>query len=255
MVDSILLVVFVPLASGFIAEDVTAPVEVARDAIQPQLAIDDDGTLYVAMLHQGNIAVAVSNDAGRQFGKPVVAIDVGGRMKGGRQRGPRIGVDGQKRLVVTAPAVFDESEFQRRYPTADLYAVSSSDGGRTWSKPLRVNELTKKAPESLHWLAVTRSGEAHVAWLDLRGRQGRGQDVYFAKLLDGRVSKNLPIAATVCECCAPGLAVDPAGNPLVAFREGGEKPSREIFAIHSKDGGDSFSQPLQLNRRPSLEDG
>jgi hypothetical protein len=230
-------------------------VEVASDAIQPQAAIDAEGNIYVAMLHKGNIAVSVSTDRGKTFREPVVAIDVKGRMKGGRQRGPRIGVDAKKNIVVTAPAVFDEAEFQRKYPTADLYLVTSKDGGKTWTKPARVNEVPKKAPESLHWLAVTPSGEAHVAWLDLRGRQGPGQDIYFAKVVNGKVSKNNPIATDVCECCAPGLAVDSSGNPLVAYREGGKKPSREIFAIRSANKGGSFSRPVQLNKDPSQEDG
>lgn len=235
---------------------VSPAVEIASDAIQPQVAIDGDGNIYVAMLHKGNIAVSVSTDHGKSFSDPVVAIDVQGRMEGGRQRGPRIGVDAKKNIVVTAPAVFDDAEFRKKYPTADLYIVTSKDGGKTWTKPIRVNEVPKKAPESLHWLAVTPSGEAHVAWLDIRGRQGPGQDIYFAKVVNGKVSKNNPIASTVCECCAPGLAVDAAGNPLVAFREGGkDKSSREIFAIRSTNKGATFSRPVQLNKDPSQEDG
>ena len=128
---------------------VASGVELATDAIQPQVAIDGDGNIYVAMLHKGNIAVVVSTDRGKTFSDPVVAIDVGGRMKGGRQRGPRIGVDAKKNIVVTAPAVFDDAEFQRKYPTADLYLVTSKDGGKTWTKPLRVNEVPKKARSGL----------------------------------------------------------------------------------------------------------
>ena len=233
---------------------VSPAVEIAKDAIQPQIAIDGDSNLYIAMLHKGNIAVSVSTDRGKSFSEPVVAIDVGGRMKGGRQRGPRIGVDAEKNIIVTAPAVFDEAEFQKKYPTADLYLVTSKDGGKSWTQPIRVNEVPKKAPESLHWLAVTPSGEAHVAWLDIRGRHEPGQDIYFAKVVNGKVSKNTPIATNVCECCAPGLTVDATGNPLVAYREGGKKPSREIFAIYSANKGKSFARPVQLNKDPSQED-
>jgi hypothetical protein len=227
---------------------------VASDAIQPQLAVDDRGAIYVTFIHRGNICVAVSKDRGTSFGEPTIAMDVGGRAKGGRQRGPRIAVDSKGKLTVTAPVTFDQAEYQKKYPTAELYLVTSSDGGKSWTKPLQVNTAPKKAPEALHWMTVAASGEVHVAWLDLRSRSGRGQDIYYAKVVGGRVGENTKIATTVCECCAPGMAVDGAGNPLVAYREGGEKASREIFAIQSSNKGAAFSKAVQINRQRSLED-
>jgi hypothetical protein len=228
---------------------------VAADAIQPQVAIDTDATVYVVFLHKGNVAVAVAADRGKTFSAPVVAIDVQGRARGGRQRGPRIGVDANKNLTVTCPVTFDDAEYHKRYPTADLFLVTSADGGKTWSKPVQVNEVSKKAPEALHWMAVAPGGEVHVAWLDRRSREGPGQDLYYAKVVNGQVGKNVPIARTVCECCAPGLAVDGDGHPLVAWREGGDKPSREVFARRSTDWGASFGGPVQVNRVPTKEDG
>jgi hypothetical protein len=219
------------------------------------MVIAGDGTIYVTFIHRGNICVAVSRDGGASFSKPAVAIDVKGRAKGGAQRGPRIGVDAKGHVKVTAPVTFDEAEYQKRYPTAELYLVTSADGGKTWTKPLQVNEVAKKAPEALHWMAVAPSGDVHVAWLDLRDRDGRGQDIFCAKVSGSRVGKNIKVASTVCECCAPGLAVDPNGNPFIAYREGGTKSSREIFAIRFTDNGGSFGSPVQLNRRPSMEDG
>ncbi len=228
---------------------------VASDAIQPQVAVDHEGNIYVVFIHKGNIAVAVSTDQGKGFGEPVIAIDVQGRARGGRQRGPRIGVDAQKNVVVTAPVTFDDAEYQRRYPIAELYLVGSSDGGKTWSKPVQVNEVAKKAPEALHWMAVAPAGEIHVAWLDLRSRTDPGQDLYYAKVVKGKVGKNTRVASTVCECCAPGLAVDGQGNPFVAWREGGDKPSREVYARRSTDRGESFGPAVQINRLPTQEAG
>ena len=231
-----------------------APVTLASDAIQPHMAIGEGG-IYVVFIHQGNIALSVSSDHGQTFSPPVIAIDVQGRARGGAHRGPRIGVDAKKRLTVTAPVTFDDSEYKRRYPTADLFFVRSKDGGRTWSPPVQVNEVSKKAPEALHWMTVAPSGEAHVAWLDLRSRKQSGQDIYYARLADGKVGRNVKVAGTVCECCAPGLAVDANGNPFLAFREGGPRPSREIFARRSADGGRSFAESVQVNHAKTREHG
>jgi hypothetical protein len=228
----------------------------ATDALQPQVAVDSRGKIYIVFLQRGNVAVCVSTDRGKTFGPPMVAIDAGGKATGGRQRGPRIGVDAKGNLTVTAPLTFDPAEAARKYPTRDLYLVTSTDGGKTWTQPLRVNEVPRQAPEALHWLAVAPSGEAHVAWLDRRDRAATGepgQDLYYAKVAAGKVSKNVPVARLVCECCAPGLAVDARGDPLLAYREGGVKPSRELFARRSTDGGASFGKPVRLNTKNSNE--
>ena len=229
--------------------------QIAANAIQPHMTIDGGSGIYVAFIHQGNISVSTSHDQGATFGEPVIAIDVGGRARGGAHRGPRIGVDDSGTLTVTAPVTFDDAEYEKRYPTADLFLVRSRDGGKSWSEPQQVNEVAKQAPESLHWMTVAATGEAHIAWLDRRDRKQSGQDIYFATVADGKVGANVRIASTVCECCAPGLAVDGLGNPFVAYREGGSKPSREIFGLWSSNRGRSFAEAFQINEQNTLENG
>lgn len=217
---------------------------VADDATQPKVCIAPDGRVHVVLIRGGNIAVATSTDRGATFGEPVVAIDGGGRIQGGRQRGPRIGADAKGNLVVTAPACFDESEFRKKYPTAELWLVRSSDGGKTWSKPAQVNEVAKKAPEALHWMAVAADGAAHVAWLDNR-KGGREQRVFYSRVGE-KPGPNLALTEAVCECCAPGLALDGKGNPTVVVRGWGKK-DREVLVVRSTDGGRTFSPPKRVN--------
>lgn len=250
---SVLLAWFLALAPGQNALAQEPALLLATGANQPHMAIDAEGNIYIACIHQGNIAVLTSTDRGRSFGQPVVAIDAKGKAHGHKQRGPRIGVDAKKRLTVTCPVVLDAGEFSKKYPTQELVMVSSADGGRTWTNPVQINEVAKEAPEALHWMAVAPTGEVHIAWLDMRSRKGGGQDIYYAKVVDGKVGKNYQIASTVCECCAPGMALDNAGNPVVVYREGGKKPSREIFAVSSKDMGTSFGKPEQVNQTPTRE--
>jgi hypothetical protein len=226
------------------------PVLVAADAIQPQLAIADDGTLHVVAIHAGNIAVAASRDGGKTFAPPVIAIDAGGRATGGLQRGPRIGIAGKGRITVTAPVVIDEAEREKRYPVAELLLAVSEDGGKTWGRPVRVNEAAKKAPEALHWLAVGPSGEAFVAWLDIRGRK-QGQDLFLAAARGAEVGRNVKAASQVCECCAPGIAAGGDGGVTLAYREGGDRPSREIYLLSARPDTGPAGKPLRLNREPS----
>lgn len=227
---------------------------VARDAIQPNMAIDRDGVAYVVFIRGGQIELAVSTDQGKTFSAPVVAIDARGRARGGMQRGPRVAVDGKKTIYITAPLAFDDAEFQKRYPTQDLLLAVSTDGGKSFSKPVRVNEVPKKAPESLHALAASPTEGAFVAWLDLRQRE-KGQDLYMARISDrGRkVSRNVPVALNLCECCAPGMAIDGKGNPSLVYREGG-KTNRQIFLAQSSNGGNSFGKLSRINQGESKVD-
>ena len=204
------------------------------DGIQPQAAVDADGNVYVVYVKGGNPVVAVSTDRGKTFGDAVTAIDLGGSFKGGKQRGPRIGVDAKKNVYVTMPH------------DANLDLAVSTDAGKTFGKPVRVNDKDKSAPEMLHWLAVQPSGEAHVAWLDTR--DGKEMALYYAKVAGGKAGANVRLQTPVCNCCAPGVAVDEKGNPVVVVRDGGQKASREIFLSRSSDGGKSFAKPQRVNK-------
>jgi hypothetical protein len=216
---------------------------VADRAIQPQAAVDGEGRIHVVYIAGGNIVVRSSAD-GKTWGESVTAIDAKGRAKGGMQRGPRIGADAKGGLAVTAPACFDDKEFEKQYPTNELWIVRSADGGKTWSKPQQINEAAKKAPESLHWMAMAPNGDVHVAWLDLR--DGATNCLWYARVAGDKVGRNAKISGPVCECCAPGLAVDDRGNPFIVVREG-KKSDRAILMTVSRDGGKSFAPPAPVN--------
>jgi hypothetical protein len=222
---------------------------IAPGANQPFLAASADGSFYAAFIKDGNIGFSCSTDKGKSWSAPIVAMDAKGKASGGMQRGPRIAVDGKKTIYITAPMTFDETELNgKKYPVRDLFLSVSTDGGRTFSKPAQINDVPKKAPESLHWLAAAANGDVFAAWLDLRNRE-KGQDLGFVKISDqGRkIGKNGVMPGPLCECCAPGLAVDPKGNPMVLYREGG-KTNRSIFLGLSTNGGTSFSKVNRINQ-------
>ena len=209
---------------------VDPPTILSPGANQPHLAASEDGGFCATFIKDGNIYFTGSSDKGKTWSAPVMAIDALGKGAGGMQRGPRIAVDGKKTIYITAPLTYDEAELSgKKYPTRDLYLTVSTDGGKTFSKPVQINDAPKKAPESLHWLAAAPTGEVYVAWLDLRNRE-KGQDLAYVKISEqGRkVGKNVIIPGPLCECCAPGLTVDAKGSPIALYREGG-KTNRSIF--------------------------
>src|SRR5436190_14528944 len=135
---------------------------------QPQLAISGNS---VALVYGSGSAVmlARSDDAGRNFGKPVRVADVP-VLPLSRHRGPRVVFSG-KTLLVTAiggTAVATGPHAHGLPSDGNLMAWRSLDGGKTWSKPVRVNDSPSSAREGLHALAADDQGNVAAVWLDLR---------------------------------------------------------------------------------------
>ncbi len=225
------------------AQDPPPPsaVTVAENATLPHLAIDPDGGVYVAFFRNGNVELAVSTDRGKTFAPPVTAIDAGKKASGLVQRGPRVAVDRQKKLFVTAPLPLDP----KSTGVNDLYLAVSADHGLTFSKPQRLNETPGAAAESLHATAAGPAGDLHVAWLE---SSKKGQDLVYAKVTDPapkKGPKSLRLAYNVCERCAPAIAIDAKGNPVLLYREGGpDKKSRQVQFLGSAA---PSAKPVQVN--------
>jgi hypothetical protein len=73
-----------------------------------------------------------------------VALSSHGTLALGRHRGPRISIAGDA-LVVTAI-------LGSKVDGGDLLAWRSTDDGRTWSAPVRLNSVADSAREGLHGL-------------------------------------------------------------------------------------------------------
>ncbi len=225
-------------------KDPSTLVKVADKARLPSLAADADGAFYVAFARNGNIEVAISTDGGMTFSAPVTALDGHGKQFPIPHRCPRIAVDKQKRIYVSAPICPNPDAST----VTDLYLAVSTDRGKSFKSPAMINEASKSAPDAVHATAAG-PGELHVAWLDTRGGKPA---LCYAKFNESgkRAGKTLTLAPYACERCPPAIAVDGRGNPVIAYREGREpaaKTSRQIFLLISSDGGRSFGPAAQLN--------
>src|SRR5712692_7060663 len=64
----------------------------------------------------------------------------------------------------------------------DIYFTKSSDGGRSWSTPSRVNDDGGNAPQAQPNLALDSANNIYIAWTDMRNGNN---DVYFSKSITG----------------------------------------------------------------------
>lgn len=225
---------------------------------EPQLASSPQ-TVVLTFGSGKGIFVATSADRGRNFSKPVLVADLQ-VLPLGRHRGPRVAIS-QGTLVVTAVAGQTEATGAHAHglpSDGDLLAWRSSDGGKTWSKAVRVNDVPAAPREGLHTLTADGQGNLFAAWLDLRGGPDKkGTRLYGAYSKDSGAtwSPNVLLYESpeggICECCHPSAlfsrdAQSGSTSLEVMWRNwlGG---SRDFYLIRSNTGG-PFSKPEKLGQ-------
>ncbi|MFQ6134278.1 MAG: sialidase family protein, partial [Nitrososphaerales archaeon] len=163
---------------------------------QPLVA--EDGTLYVAWLDStddsafeglAEIWVARSEDGGRTFAKPVVAAnflepDFSPRTAFFRSWGgtfPQLasGPDGDISMVYVARPPGKPAD------DGDVYYIRSEDGGRSWTRPERVNDDVTNAFQFFPAVSVDPKGVVHAMWGDFRDdKSEKRYNIYYSKSED-----------------------------------------------------------------------
>lgn len=202
------------------------PVSPSTPNRQPQLAVSN-GMVTMVFGSGESIWLTASGDNGRSWGQPTKVADLP-KLLLGRHRGPRVNI-GSNAIVVSAISS----------DPGDLLAWRSTDGGRTWSKPVTVNDQPKASREGLHAMAADGEGRLAAAWLD--DRTGKGKRLVGAFSNDGGTSwgKNVQLYAsperTICECCAPSLVASGNGEFTVMWRNALDG-SRDLYTLRLRDG-------------------
>ncbi len=132
----------------------------------------------------------------------------------------------------------------------DIYFTKSSNGGRSWSTPTRVNDDGGNAPQAQPNLALDSANNIYIAWTDMRNGNN---DVYFSKSITGGLtfSANVRVNDVITNSQSePDLAVDPVNAHLVHVvwtdtRSAITGP--DIFYANSTDSGLSFNPSLRVN--------
>lgn len=203
---------------------------------QPQIAVDQRGTIYLAFGAAEDIFVCKSSDGGASYERPVKVGSLP-KLALGMRRGPRIAASGET-VVITAIS----------HESGELSAWHSTDAGSTWSQPVVVNDSPQSAREGLHAMAMAPDGGLYCVWLDLRN--GATQ-IYGAASHDGAESwsENCQIyvspSGTVCECCHPSVAFDELGRIHVMWRNVVDG-QRDMYVAASSDRGGSFGKAVRL---------
>ncbi|PYR00004.1 MAG: hypothetical protein DMF97_10380 [Acidobacteria bacterium] len=150
-----------------------------------------DGTQYVVWNEGLNVTLAVSRDGGKSFGPSRPIFDVGPPYFGGasgipgvsRAMGfPQVGIDATNGTLYVTWSDFRNGD-------VDVFISRSSDRGRTWTRPMRVNDdpVHSGADQFLQWMSVDPTdGSVNVQFYDRReDPANRSTRVTLARSTDG----------------------------------------------------------------------
>ncbi len=195
---------------------------------QPQLAAAN-GVVALVFGSGNSVMFAQSTDDGVTFSKPTIVAEVP-ELALGRHRGPRVALSGKTILVsaIGPPSV------------GNLLLWRSTDSGKSWSKPIILNDAPGASGEGLHSMAADAQGNAAAVWLDHRSSNA-GKRLYgaFSRDAGATWSKNVMLYespdGTICQCCHPTVAAMGNGEFAVMFRNliGG---NRDMYLLRVRNG-------------------
>jgi hypothetical protein len=222
----------------------------AHAAGNPTAAVDArDGTGYVAWIAtengQSNVFLARMGADGR-LGAPVRVNDRPGDAAPHEQAPAQVAVGPDGGVYVLWQN--NTRLAGRRFPASDLRFARSTDGGRTWSPALTVNDDAGGVPSShtFHDLVVGPDGTVWVSWLDSRAKDAA------RAARPASTAAPMPAGQTQGGHAAGGHAGGSHGGGMGGGMGGGDEnlPPSEVRIARSTDGGQTFGASLVVDAAP-----
>ena len=239
----------------------------------PEITLGPDGSVHMVWIDENtaapsadqskyghshvaatNLLYARSTDGGKTFSAPTQLNAKSGDVWGFSVSKPRVVAGANGTLHVFYPGN-DINPTNGKAEAVALYA-RSTDGGRTFSTPKRLNEMASTdASHLVHGglthahvfgtLATDGKGNVYALWIDTRDmmKEGDSGKVFMAVSRDDGVSfeKDREILPNdVCPCCQLTAFVDTTGKLYVGSRQVDGK-YRDSTVMVSSDGGRNFS--------------
>ena len=239
----------------------------------PDVAFGPDGTLYVTYVNlegRGNVPanlwLAKSSDGGRTLSRPV-------RIARRLAFQARLAVGPAGTVHVTWLQGRDVAPFQLVGPPSPVVASRSADGGRTFSRPVRVSDPDRPLVGAASPV-IDADGRLVVLYQDFKGDrrdfqnlEGPPWDRPFALVVTRPVGRGRAFSEgvevdrgvvptrrfLVFVPDFPSLAAGP-GDTLYAAWADGRNGDEDVFLRRSDDDGRSWSSPKRVNDNPKGDD-
>ena len=210
-------------------------------AMVPDAEVDENGTVHLAYIADGDVYYMMSRDEGKSFSEPLRVNDEDGFAFGGRYAGPDIAIGEEGAIHV----VWDNAAHQQRRPQEEwgvMYARMLP--GTTAFESSR--NLTQRPGENFA-VATNGAGEVTIVWM--------ADSLYISTSLDGGDSFNPAVAMPVdqCECCGSRALYSEDGTLFVLYRDKADN-IRDMHLASQAKSASTFSQ-TKLSQTPCPIDG
>jgi hypothetical protein len=180
------------------------------------------GRLWVAWTEASHIFVSSSADRGATFGPATRVTPEPETVDANGEARPKIAMGAAGELYVAWTRA-GEQPF-----TGDIRFARSTDGGRTFSSPVTVNDDGLPIGHRFETIGVNDAGDIFIVWIDKRdleaataaGTPYAGAALYYTWSTDGGATfaPNRKIKDNVCECCRIAVEFDGADLPVLVWR-------------------------------------
>ncbi|HWB84396.1 MAG TPA: sialidase family protein [Bryobacteraceae bacterium] len=235
---------------------------IPNGGIQPQLALDDRGTLhlvyYTGDAHHGDLLYARSKDGGATFSPAVPVNNSGSAIAAGTIRGAQIALGRAGRVHVAwngsnnaGPLNPDSGK-----PGPPMLYSRLKDSGSGF-EPERNLMLRSFGLDGGGSIAADKNGSVYVAWHGIGEAEAKGtgkegearRRVWITKSDDNGKTFSTETKAWVqetgaCGCCGMKIFAGRDGDVLALYRSATESVHRDIYLLSSKDRGRTFQGSL-----------
>ena len=212
-----------------VAAPATAPVDrdkrwqesLAKPSLTVTANLDEKGRLWLAAIRGQHVYVSYSDDHGVTQSAPVKVNAEPESILGDGENRPKI-------IVRKGVVYVSYTQGLAKPMSGDIRFSRSTDGGKSFSAPITVNDNREIISHRFDSMAVNGKGHIYIAWLDKReqsaaekkGGKYNGSAIYYATSENGGISfrRNVKIADHVCECCRTAMAIDADDYPVVVWR-------------------------------------
>ncbi|HET7275756.1 MAG TPA: sialidase family protein [Longimicrobiaceae bacterium] len=245
----------------------------------PTIALDStSGTAFVAWIARtdgtANVYMASSGAGDSAWSQPVRVNDIPGDAAPHEQAPAQIAVGPEGTLYILWQNRTDVEWLP--YGGSDLRLSRSTDGGRTWSPAVSVNDDADGLParHTFHDLAVAPDGTVYVSWIDARirdhqrkegwaatqteaasgqhehGGEEPGTEIRVARSTDGGLTfgPSAILDSNSCPCCRTSISIGSDGEAYVAWRKIFPGGIRDIVVARAAPRTVDFAAPVSVHQ-------